>query len=69
MRKRTCEKCGGEVLPTEDMFKKDPAYQEFKKEMDRLGIQESKSYNCTVCGAVYDENMNRTSLKIGWLEE
>ena len=63
----TCKKCGGEIKPAGDIFKKSPGYQNFKKELDELGIPEPKYFNCTGCGQIYDENMNKTDLKLTWL--
>jgi|GEM_PF-2216736 len=69
MSLKPCEKCGGEIKPIEDIFKNSPDYSNFRKEMEKIGIPESQHYNCVVCGQIYDEDLNRVNLKLGWLDK
>lgn len=65
--KKRCEECGGEIRPTKNLFQQSPDYADFKKELEKMGISETKGYNCIDCGQAYDENLKKMNMRLGWL--
>ena len=68
----TCKACGGDLRPVNELFMKDglEAYNKFRegfKKETGLDWKESESYNCVVCGLIYDKEFINTGNTVAWL--